>query len=190
MANYSKHRNFTVKAYIVGNSCKWKRLITDRGHSWKRLFLKPCLSRSLKRCHVVSRQIEQRKHNVKWERKRSRKELETTSKAQFATLPLVNSVLRSAHAVEDYEIRKTDKHAIAHEQRHVTAYFSRVILGLRWVVQLFRVASTTENILLTFCRFAYPRISFFSCKSLQSNSLELEGSKICNLCLFSAQIYA
>ena len=86
----------------------------------------------------------------------------------------------------------TDKHATAHEQYYVTAYFSRVILRLRWVVKLFLVVATTENILLAFCRFGYPRISSFRLSlslSLQSNSLELEGNKICNMCLFSAQIY-
>ena len=44
----------------------------------------------------------------------------------------------------------TVKHATAHNLNHVTV-FSRVVLRLRWVVELFRVVATTENILLAFC---------------------------------------
>ena len=33
----------------------------------------------------------------------------------------------------------TVKHATAHDQNHLTAYFSRVVLRLQWVVELFRV---------------------------------------------------
>ena len=46
----------------------------------------------------------------------------------------------------------TDKHATAHDQNHVTVHFSRVVLQLRWVVELFRVVATTQNILLVCCR--------------------------------------
>ena len=57
----------------------------------------------------------------------------------------------------EFKIRRlrtttTDKHATAHDQNHVTVHFSRVVLRLRWVVELFRVVATTENILLVFCR--------------------------------------
>ena len=55
----------------------------------------------------------------------------------------------------------TDKLATAHDQNHVTVHFSRVVLRLRWVVELFRVVGTTENILLVFCRLGNSRISSF-----------------------------
>ena len=60
-------------------------------------------------------------------------------------------------AIREFKIRwlrttTTDKHATAHDQNHVTVHFSRVVLRLRWVVELFRVVGTTENILLVFCR--------------------------------------
>ena len=66
----------------------------------------------------------------------------------------------------EFKIRRlrttaTDKHDTAHDQNHVTAHFSRVALRLRWVVELFRVVGTTENILLVFCRLGNSRISSF-----------------------------
>ena len=80
----------------------------------------------------------------------------------FTTLALrdCNCVIR------EFEIRRlrittTVKHATAHDQNHVTVRFSRVVLRLRWVVELFRVVGTTENILLVFCRLGNSRISSF-----------------------------
>ena len=66
----------------------------------------------------------------------------------------------------EFKIRRlrttaTDKYATAHDQNHVTVHFSRVVLRLRWVVELFRVVGTTENILLAFCRLGNSRISSF-----------------------------
>ena len=52
----------------------------------------------------------------------------------------------------------------------------------------FRVVATTENILLVFCGLGNSRISSF-CKQV-FNTLKWEGSKICKLCLISAQSYA
>ena len=67
--------------------------------------------------------------------------------------------------IRDLKIRRlrtttTVKHAIAHDQNQVTVHFSRVVLRLRWVVELFLVVATTENILLAFCRLGNSRISF------------------------------
>ena len=56
----------------------------------------------------------------------------------------------------------TVKHATAQDQNHVTVHFSRVVLRLWWVVELFRVVGTTANILLVFCRLGNSRISSFS----------------------------
>ena len=69
-------------------------------------------------------------------------------------------------------------------------HFSRVVLRLQWVVELFRVVGTTENILLVFCRLGDSRISSFRKKSFQFTCFKWEGSEICKLCLISSQIYA
>ena len=50
---------------------------------------------------------------------------------------------------------------VKHDQNHVTAHSLRVVLRLLWVVELFRVVRTTENILLVFCRLGNSRISSF-----------------------------
>ena len=68
--------------------------------------------------------------------------------------------------IREFKIRRlrttaTDKYATTHDQNHVTVHFSRVVLRLRWVVELFRVVGTTENILLVFCRLGNSRISSF-----------------------------
>ena len=47
----------------------------------------------------------------------------------------------------------TDKYATAHDQYYVTVHFSCVVPGLSWVVEMFRVVATAENILLLFCPF-------------------------------------
>ena len=88
---------------------------------------------------------------------------------------------RSEVNIREFKIRRlrttaTDKHATAHD------HFSRVALRLRWVVELFRVVRTTENILLVFCRLGN--------SSFQFTCFKWEGSEICNLCQISAQIYA
>ena len=84
----------------------------------------------------------------------------------------------------------TVKHDSTHDQNHVTDHFSCVLLRIRWVVELFRVVATTENILLAFCRLVNSRISSFRKKSFQFTCFKWEGSEICKLCLISAQIYA
>ena len=66
----------------------------------------------------------------------------------------------------EFKIRRlrttaTDKYATAHDHNHVTVHFSRVVLRLRWVVELFRAVGTTENILLVFCHLGNSRISSF-----------------------------
>ena len=60
----------------------------------------------------------------------------------------------------EFKIRRlwttaTDKYATVHDQNHVTVHFSRVVLRLRWVVELFHVVGTTENVLLVFCRLGH-----------------------------------
>ena len=55
----------------------------------------------------------------------------------------------------------TVKHATAYDPNHVTVHFSRAVLRLRRVVELFRVVTTTENILLAFCCLGNSRISSF-----------------------------
>ena len=83
-------------------------------------------------------------------------------------------------------LRTTVKHATAHDQNHVTVHFSRLVLRLRRVVELFRVVATTKNILLAFCRLGNYRISSF-CKKKVFNSPALsenEGnmSVVSNFC--------
>ena len=70
-----------------------------------------------------------------------------------------------------------DKHATAHDQNHVTVHFSRVVQRLRWVVELFRVVATTENILLAFCRLGNSRISSFRKKVFNSPALSEREAK-------------
>ena len=55
----------------------------------------------------------------------------------------------------------TVKHATVHDQNHVTVHFSRIVLRMRYIVELFRVVATTENILLVFSRLGNSRISSF-----------------------------
>ena len=66
-----------------------------------------------------------------------------------------------------------EKHATAHDQNHVTVHFSRVVQRLRWVVELFRVVGTTENILVVFCRLGNSKISSF--RKTVFNSPALSG---------------
>ena len=92
--------------------------------------------------------------------------------------------------IREFKIRRlrtttTVKHATAHDQNHVIIHFFRVVLRLRWVVELFRVVGTTENILLVFCRLGNSRISSFRKKSFQSTCFKREGSEIGKLCLIS-----
>ena len=82
----------------------------------------------------------------------------------------------------EFKIRRlrttaTDKYATAHDQNHVTVHFSRVVLRLRWVVELFRVVGTTENILLVFCRLGDSRISSFLKKVFNSPALSETEAK-------------
>ena len=82
----------------------------------------------------------------------------------------------------EFKIRRlrtttTVKHATAHNQNHVTVHFSRVVLQLRWVVELFRVVGTTENILLVFCRLGNSRISSFRKKVFNSPALSEREAK-------------
>ena len=83
----------------------------------------------------------------------------------------------------EFKIRRlrttaTDKYATAHDQNHVTVHFSRVVLRLRWVVELFRVVGTTEDILLVLCRPGNSIISSFRKKSFQFTCFKWRGSKI------------
>ena len=87
----------------------------------------------------------------------------------------------------DYDF--TVKDATAHVQNHVTIHFSGVVLRLPWVVELFRVGATTENILPAFCRLGNSRIWSFR-KKLFNSPVTWEGSQICKLCPISAQIYS
>ena len=86
------------------------------------------------------------------------------------------------HDIRELKIRRlrttaTVKHATAHDQNHVTVHFSRVVLRLRWVVELFRVVGTTENILLVFCRLGSSRISPFRKKVFNSPALSERKAK-------------
>ena len=87
----------------------------------------------------------------------------------------------------EFKIRRlrtttTVKHATAYDQNHVTVHFSCVVLRLRWVVELFRVVGTTEDILLVFCRLGNSRISSFHKKSFQFTCFKWEGSEIWKFC--------
>ena len=93
--------------------------------------------------------------------------------------------------IREFKIpRLRTKTTLKHNQSHVTVHFSRVVLRLRWVVELFRVVATRENILLAFYCFGNSRISSFLKKNFQFTCFKWEGSKICKFCLISAQIYA
>ena len=70
------------------------------------------------------------------------------------------------------------KHATAHGQNHVTVHFSRVVLRLRWVVELFRVVATTENILLVICRLGDSKISSFRKKAFNPPALNEREAKL------------
>ena len=74
-------------------------------------------------------------------------------------------------------LRTTVKDATAHDPNHVIVHFSCVVLRLRWVVELFRVVGTTENILLAFCRLGNSRISSFRKKVFNSPALSERGAK-------------
>ena len=71
----------------------------------------------------------------------------------------------------------TVKQATAHNQSHVTVHFSRVVLRLRGVVELFRVVGTMKNILLAFCRVGNSRISSFRKKVFNSPALSERDAK-------------
>ena len=71
----------------------------------------------------------------------------------------------------------TVKHDSTHDQNHVTDHFSCVLLRIRWVVELFRVVATTENILLAFCRLVNSRISSFRKKVFNSPVLSEREAK-------------
>ena len=73
----------------------------------------------------------------------------------------------------------TVKDATAHDPNHghVTVHFSRVVLRLWWVVELFHLVGTTENILLAFCRLGNSRISSFRKKVFNSPALSERGAK-------------
>ena len=84
----------------------------------------------------------------------------TTGEAARKTVSLPSPTIR------EFKIRRlrtttTAKHATVHDQNHVTVHFSRVVLRLRWVVELFCVVGTTENILLVFCSLGNARVSSF-----------------------------
>ena len=82
----------------------------------------------------------------------------------------------------EFKIRRlrttaTDKYATALDQNHVTVHFSRVVLRQRWVVELFRVVGTTENVLLVFCRLGNSRISSFRKNVFNSPALSEREAK-------------
>ena len=89
---------------------------------------------------------------------------------------------RIASLIREFKIRRlrnttTVKHATAHDQNDVTVHFSRVVLRLRWVVDLFFVVGTTENILLVFCRPGNSIISSFRKKVFNSPALSEREAK-------------
>ena len=97
---------------------------------------------------------------------------------QFSALKV--PVLRRNN--REFKIRRlrttaTDKYVTAHDQNHVTVHFSRVVLRLRWIVELFRVVGTTENILLVFCRLRNSRISSFRKNVFNSPALSEREAK-------------
>ena len=85
-------------------------------------------------------------------------------------------------SIREFKIQRlrttaTDKYATAHDQNHMTVHFSHVVLRLRWVVELFRVVGTTENVLLVFCRLGNSRISSFRKKVFNSPALSEREAK-------------
>ena len=77
-------------------------------------------------------------------------------------------------AIRDFKIWRlrtttTVKHATAHDQKHVTVPFSRLVVRLRWVVELLRVGA--------FCRLASSRIWFFRKKVFNSPALSEREAK-------------
>ena len=98
-------------------------------------------------------------------------------KSLFTSIPLQLALDCTENAINrEFKIRRlrttaTNKHATAHDLNHVTVHFSRIPLRLRWVVGLFRVVGTTENILLVFCRFGNSTISSFRKKVFISPAL-------------------
>ena len=104
----------------------------------------------------------------------------------FVCEQLKEDELRLIHTrtlnIREFKIRRlrtttTVKHATAHDQNHVTIHFTRVVLRLRWVVELFRVVGTTEKILLVFCRLGNSRISSFRKKVFNSPALSEREAK-------------
>ena len=97
-------------------------------------------------------------------------------------------------AVRDFKIEwlrttTTVKHATAHAQNHVTVHSFRLVVRLRWLVELLRVGATTENIFLAFCRLGNSRIWSFR-KKVFNSPVKWDWSEICKLCLICAQIYS
>ena len=91
--------------------------------------------------------------------------------------------------IREFKIRRlrttaTVKHATAHDQNHVTVHFSHAVQRLRWVVELFRVLGTTENILVVFCRFGNSRISSFRKNVFNSPALSEREAKYVSCVLF------
>ena len=74
---------------------------------------------------------------------------------RLMTLPDLTS---STHLATLFKTHNTQRAATAHDQNHVTVHFSCVVLQLWWVVELFHVVGTTENILLIFCHLGNSRI--------------------------------
>ena len=113
----------------------------------------------------------------------------------FCWFPLAHKHTSMASpAIREFKIEwlrtmTTVKHATAHDQNHVTVHSFRLVVRLRWVVELFRVGATTENILPPFCRLGDSRIWSFRKKRFNS-PVKWEGSEICKLCPISAQIYS
>ena len=94
---------------------------------------------------------------------------------------VVSLILKSL-IIREFKMRRlrttaTDKYATVHDQNHVTVHFSRVVLRLRCVIEVFRVVGTTENILLVFCRLGSSRISPFRKKVFNSPALSQRKAK-------------
>ena len=90
---------------------------------------------------------------------------------------LVRSQFTREFKIRRLRTTTTVKHATAHNQNHVTVHFSRVVLRLRWVVELFRVVWTTENVLLVFCRLGNSRIPSFRKKVFNLPALSEREAK-------------
>ena len=97
--------------------------------------------------------------------------------------------MKFSRHIREFKIRllqttTTVKQATAHDQNHVTVYFSCVVLRLWWVVELFRVVATTDNILLVFCRLGNSIISSFRKKLFNSPALSEGEAKYVSFVLF------